>query len=150
MSSDVYRLCHHQYDIAVHHRVITGGYPDQTGHAHVKRVVELNEFFPAQRMDDWCLQPARKLDQFRVRSGTAHSTKNCYLLRRIENLRQFRNFIIGAFVPDGKPVRSNDCIGRRDVPGGFPENIHCRFPGLESAMQSPARGHDCDGSRRVR
>src|ERR1035437_7043308 len=70
----------HQQDIAVHHRVIAGGESEKTRHPHGIRVVVFDEFLPAHRMYDRCLQPARECDQLRVSSGAARSTKDRYLL----------------------------------------------------------------------
>ena len=42
----------HQQKIAVHHRVIAGRKSEQSGHAHVERVVVLDEFLSPQRMHD--------------------------------------------------------------------------------------------------
>ena len=85
---------HHQ-KVAIHHRVIAGRKSEQTGHAHVERVVVLNELFPAHRMHDRGVELARHFDQLRMRSGAACSAKDRDLLRLIENLRQRRDFVIG-------------------------------------------------------
>ena len=51
----------HQQQVAVHHRVIAGRKSEQAGHAHVKRVVVLDELLPAHRMHDRGLQLAGEL-----------------------------------------------------------------------------------------
>ena len=45
----------HQQHFAVHHGVIAGRKSEQPGHAHVERVVILDELFPAHRMHDGSL-----------------------------------------------------------------------------------------------
>src|ERR1700752_4370726 len=52
----------HQQNLAVHHRAIAGRKSEQAGHTDVKRVVVLDEFFPAHRMHDRGLKLAGKLD----------------------------------------------------------------------------------------
>jgi hypothetical protein len=53
---------------------IAGRKSEQAGHAHVKRVIVLDELFPAHRMHDRGFQLAREFDQLRVRSGTTRSS----------------------------------------------------------------------------
>ena len=55
-----------------------------------------------------------------------------------------------ASARDERPVRSSSCIGRIDVPGGFPGSIRSRFHRWEFARRSPGPGHGCGGSRRGR
>ena len=45
----------HQQQIAVHHRVIAGRESEQTCHAHIERIVVLDELLPAHRMHDGSL-----------------------------------------------------------------------------------------------
>jgi hypothetical protein len=49
-----------------------------------------------------------------------------------------------------KPVRNSGCTARRDVPGGSPGSIRCRFRRWGSAPRWPGREPGCGGSRRVR
>jgi len=70
----------HQQQIAVHHRVIAGGKSQEAGHPHVERVVILDEFLGSHRVHDGGFQPARQLNQLRVRARAARSAKNGDLL----------------------------------------------------------------------
>jgi hypothetical protein len=85
----------HQQHVAVHHGVIAGRKPEQAGPAHVERVVILDVLLATQRMHDRRFERTRECDQLRMRSGTARTAKDGDLLRRVEQLRQCGNFVLG-------------------------------------------------------
>ena len=86
----------HQQHVAVHHCVIPGGEPEHAGHAHIERVVILDELLPAHRMHNRGVQLACESDQLRMRSGTARSPEDRCLLRVVQYLCQHREFLIGG------------------------------------------------------
>src|ERR1700722_18556372 len=70
------------------HGRIARGEAQQSGHAHVKRVVELDILLAAQSMRDWCMEGLRELDEFRVRAGTSGARKDCDTAGAVQNLRR--------------------------------------------------------------
>ena len=84
----------HQQEVAVHHRVIAGREPEQTGHADVERVVVLDELLAPHRVHDRRLQLAGEGDQLRVRARTPRAAEDRRLRGRVENLRQRRNLVL--------------------------------------------------------
>src|SRR6202041_3666676 len=75
------------------HGRIARGEAQQSRHAHVKRVVELDMLFTAQGMRDWCMKSLRERDEFRMRAGTSGARKDRdpagavqYLRRSFHNL----------------------------------------------------------------
>ena len=85
----------HQQHFAVHHCVIAGRESEQTCHAHIERVVVLDELFSAHRVYDGSLQLAGELDQLVVSSGTTRTTKDRYLLRPIQQIREDVDLVVG-------------------------------------------------------
>src|SRR6267143_1987078 len=66
----------HQQRVAVHHRKVTGRKSEQAGHADIKRVVVLDEFLSAQRVDDWRLQFPCERDQLGMGAGATGAGEN--------------------------------------------------------------------------
>src|SRR6266851_2421365 len=75
----------HQQGVAVHHGEITGGKSKQAGHADVKRIVVLDKFLAAQRVDDRRVQLAGERDQLGVSSGTTCAGEDRDLFRIVKN-----------------------------------------------------------------
>src|SRR5580692_6821537 len=74
--------------ICMFHGRIARGEAQQSGHAHVKRVVELDILLAAQSMRDWCAEGLRELDEFRVRAGTSGARKNRDTAGAVQYLRR--------------------------------------------------------------
>ena len=70
------------------HGAVAGSEPEQTRHPHIERVVVFDEFLAAECVDDGCLQPFRKLNDFVMSTRTARAAKKCDLRRAIEKLRE--------------------------------------------------------------
>jgi hypothetical protein len=66
----------HQQRLTVHHGVIAGGEPEESGHPDVVGIVVLDEFLSAQCVDDRSLQPSRDPEQLRACSGAARAAQN--------------------------------------------------------------------------
>ena len=79
----------HQQHFAVHHGVIAGRESEQTCHAHIERVVVLDELFSAHRVYDGSLQLAGELNQLVMSSGAARAAKDRYFLRPIQQVREY-------------------------------------------------------------
>ena len=86
----------HQERVAIHHRAITGGKSEQTGHADIERIIIFDEFFPAQRVYDRRVQFSGDGDEFRMRAGTTGAGQDGYLFRIVENFRDLYDLIVGG------------------------------------------------------
>ena len=85
----------HQQRIAVHHGAIAGRKSQQAGHAHVERVVVLDELFAAHGVHDGSVELAGELDQLRMGSGTARSAR---MVIFFEPVQKFRQILISSSV----------------------------------------------------
>ena len=85
----------HQQDIAGHHGVVAGREAEETGQAHVERIVVLDELLPSQRVHDRRVQSARELDQLGVRAGAPGAPEDRDPLRAIQQRRERGDLLVG-------------------------------------------------------
>src|ERR1700722_15799245 len=74
--------------VCILHSRIARGEAQQSGHAHVKRVVEFDILFAAQGMRDWCIKGLRERDEFGMRAGTSGARKDRDTVGAVQYLRR--------------------------------------------------------------
>src|SRR5258708_4335110 len=111
----------HQQDFAIHHGVIAGRACEKSGHAHVKGVVVLDEFFAAKGMHDGSLEPAGNLHELRVGSAATRAAEDGDLFRSIQKSGKLVKFFIrwtnAGFLFVKSYTRPVDGIFQSYVPG---------------------------------
>ena len=134
----------HEQHVAIHHRVITGGKPEQPGHAHVKRIVVFNEFLAAQGVNDGRFQCVGHGNQFVVRARAASAAQNGHAFRLVQNAGQPADFFVRrtngglGFIKmnSRSPVRR--CGAKRNVAGQHDDgDTALRDGGLNGDFQNP-------------
>jgi len=135
----------HQQEVTVHHGVIAGGEAEQPGHAHVERIVVLDELLSAHGMHDGSVQLARELDQLGMGPRAARTCQDGDLLRRIEKLGQHEDLLgrrrhagLGRGEMQARVIREG--VAQGDVSGqGDDRHAAPRERRLDGDLQDP--GH---------
>jgi hypothetical protein len=109
------------------HGRIARGEAQQSGHAHVKRIVELDMLFAAQGMRNWCMKGLRERNEFRMRAGTPGARKDRdtagavqYLRRSFQSLA--RRCDLRVVLQQAYRSRLPGAVLRRNVAG---QNDYC-------------------------
>lgn len=86
----------HQQRVTFLHGQVPGGEPQEASHPHVKRIVVLDEFLPAHRMDDRGTQRVCGGDDLRMRAAAAGPAENRHLHRIVQEPGSRRHIGLGC------------------------------------------------------
>jgi hypothetical protein len=97
----------HQQGVARHHRPVPGREPEQPRHAHVVRVVRLDELLAPHRMDDRGLEPPGQCNQVGVCPGAPGPAEDRDLGRGVQQSREFGDLGVGRADHGNGPARGD-------------------------------------------
>jgi hypothetical protein len=124
----------HQQDIAIEHRVIAGGEPNQPGHADVVGVVPLNVLLAAHGMDHRRFETLRQCQKLGVRALTSRTAQYGDAALAIQQRRQPLEVLLRRGDHRRRRQQSRD-LGHRRIGCGLQGNVAGQYQYRYAALR---------------